>query len=384
MLKRTITGFFILLFTVGFIALRQVSPLFFDAFVLVIMYGSVIEMALASKFSDKKIAQVLVFLYPLALVFIYIFSKSVQTALLLQVALALLMFALLMSAELIENAIVRKQCQTDNNISYDDNKDVEIANNNPEVGNINADVKEDKNTENADANNTDKSCKSVGLVDLNSEIICNNDAEKVDEEVKKLDKLSAEKATVNNETEQNSGLLNQTKYSMYIMIYPTTLLGFLMGLNHFGLNLGYIAIIMSFAISMTTDVFAYLFGSLIRGPKMAPEISPKKSISGMVFGALGGILMAGLGYLFFVHFGWFGNAFKNVPLANSIVTFTLMGVFGTFLIQFGDLVASAYKRKVKIKDFGNIFPGHGGFMDRVDGLMFTATLVYVLFALFII
>lgn len=384
MLKRTITGFFILLFTVGFIALRQVSPLFFDAFVLVIMYGSVIEMALASKFSDKKIAQVLVFLYPLALVFIYIFSKSVQTALLLQVALALLMFALLMSAELIENAIVRKQCQTDNNISYDDNKDVEIVNNNLEVGDINADVKEDKNTENADANNTDKSCKSVGLADLNSGIICNNDAEKVDEEVKKLDKLSAVKTTVNNETEQNSGLLNQTKYSMYIMIYPTTLLGFLMGLNHFGLNLGYIAIIMSFAISMTTDVFAYLFGSLIRGPKMAPEISPKKSISGMVFGALGGILMAGLGYLFFVYFGWFGNAFKNVPLANSIVTFAIMGVFGTFLTQFGDLVASAYKRKVKIKDFGNIFPGHGGFMDRVDGLMFTATLVYVLFALFII
>lgn len=301
MLKRTITGFFILLFTAGFIALRQVSPLFFDAFMLIIVYGSVIEMALASKFSDRKIAQVLVFLYPALMAVIHIFSTSVQMALLLQIASALLMFVCLMASELIENAIIRKHGDT-----------------------------------------------------------------------------------VNEPTEQNSKLLNQTKFSMFIVIYPTTLLGFLMGINHFGLNIGYIGIIMTFAISMMTDVFAYLFGSLIRGAKMAPEISPKKSVAGMIFGALGGMLAAGLGYLFFVHLGWFGNAFSGVPSANVIATFVLLGVFGTFLTQFGDLVASAFKRKVGIKDFGNIFPGHGGFMDRVDGLMFTGTLVYVLFALFII
>ena len=104
----------------------------------------------------------------------------------------------------------------------------------------------------------------------------------------------------------------------------------------------------------------------------------------MIFGALGGMLAAGLGYLFFVHLGWFGNVFASSSNGAVISTFVLLGVFGTFLTQFGDLVASAYKRKVGIKDFGSIFPGHGGFMDRVDGLMFTGTLVYVLFALFII
>lgn len=301
MLKRTITGFFILLFTAGFIALRQVSPLFFDAFMLVIMYASVVEVALASKFSDRKIAKVLVFLYPAIIAVIYIFSTSILMSILLQMSAVILMFALLMTSELIENAIIRKHGDT-----------------------------------------------------------------------------------VNEPSELNSSLLNQTKFSMQIILYPTTLLGFLMGINHFGLNLGYIAIIMVFAISMMTDVFAYLFGSLIRGPKMAPEISPKKSISGMIFGAIGGILAAGLGYLFFVKLGWFGNAFAGISNANVITTFVLMGVVGTFLTQFGDLVASAYKRKVGIKDFGNIFPGHGGFMDRVDGLMFTATLVYILFALFII
>ena len=113
---------------------------------------------------------------------------------------------------------------------------------------------------------------------------------------------------------------------------------------------------------------------------MAPEISPKKSISGMIFGAIGGIVAAGLGYLFFVHLGYFGNVFCCANSCYVILAFVIMGVLGTFLTQFGDLVASAYKRKVGIKDFGSIFPGHGGFMDRVDGLMFTGTLVYIILA----
>lgn len=183
--------------------------------------------------------------------------------------------------------------------------------------------------------------------------------------------------------EVNASILNETKNTMQIVIYPTTLIGFLMGLNHFGLNLGYCLIILTFAISMATDVFAYLFGSMIKGPKMAPEISPKKSISGMIFGALGGIIASGLGYLLFVHYGLLGNAFAGFDQKVIITLFVLMGVVGTFLTQFGDLVASAFKRKIGIKDFGSIFPGHGGFMDRVDGLMFTTSWIFVLFALLI-
>ena len=143
-------------------------------------------------------------------------------------------------------------------------------------------------------------------------------------------------------------------------------------------------IILTFAITMFTDVFAYLFGVMLKGPKMAPEISPKKSVSGMIFGALGGMLASGLAYLAFVHYGLLGSNFAQLSTGEGIALFVLLGVVGTFLTQFGDLVASAYKRKVGIKDFGAIFPGHGGFMDRVDGLMFTGTLVYTLFALFLL
>ena len=68
---------------------------------------------------------------------------------------------------------------------------------------------------------------------------------------------------------------------------------------------------------------------------------------------------------------------------NAVLLFVSTGLIGTFLTQFGDLVASALKRKTGIKDFGSIFPGHGGFMDRIDGVMFNSLLVFVMYALFL-
>lgn len=300
MLKRSITGAIILLVTAGFIALRQVSLLFFDAFALAIIYGAITEMVLANKFANKTTSNILLFLYPVALLCIYLFSTSLSMALLLQIATFIVYFIILMARELIKNAIIRK----------------------------------------------------------------NGD-------------------TLTDTTELNNSLLADVKNTLSIMLYPATILGFLFGINHFGLNLGYVGIIMTFAISMFTDVFAYMFGCMLRGPKMCPEISPKKSISGMIFGALGGMLASGLGYFLFVRLGIFGASFENIKTAIVVVMFVLMGILGTFATQFGDLVASAHKRKVGIKDFGSIFPGHGGFMDRVDGLMFTGALIYVLFALFV-
>jgi len=301
MLKRTITGFFILLITAGFVALREVSLLFFDAFVLVLMYGCLAEVALANKFSDKKFSKIPLFLYPAALAVIYILSTSTEMALLLQVAAALLVFVVVMAEELIRAAVERK-------------------------------------------NGT----------------------------------------AVNTESEQNQKLLSRAISSMQIVGYPLNLIGFLFGINHFGLNLGYVAIIMVFAITMMTDVFAYLIGVLFKGKKkMAPEISPKKTVVGMIGGIFGGLAAAALCYVLFAHLGLIGNVFKDVSLAKVISLFALSGVFGTLITQFGDLAESALKRKAGIKDSGNVFPGHGGFMDRVDGLMFTAALIYVLFALFI-
>ena len=195
-------------------------------------------------------------------------------------------------------------------------------------------------------------------------------------------------ARKNNQTESDertltSGLLNETVGTLGLCVYPITLIGALFGINHFGLNLGYIGIILVFGISMATDTFAYLFGSLIKGVRLAPEISPKKSVSGFIFGALGGIGVSMLCMYLFYFKGLLASPIMNLSTFEAVMMFVSMGLIGTLLTQFGDLVASTIKRKTGIKDFGSIFPGHGGFMDRIDGAMFTSLLVFIIFALFL-
>ena len=68
----------------------------------------------------------------------------------------------------------------------------------------------------------------------------------------------------------------------------------------------------------------------------------------------------------------------------SISAFLIIAVAGSYINQLGDLIASAYKRKAGIKDFSNIFPGHGGFMDRVDGMMFVSTVIFIVLSLFFV
>lgn len=186
-----------------------------------------------------------------------------------------------------------------------------------------------------------------------------------------------------NQTIETTSLLNKTFKTMCLLFYPTTLLGFLYGINAFGLNIGLIGIIIMFAVSMFTDVFAYFFGTITKGkgPRLCVQISPKKGVVGMLFGALGGLIASGLSYLLFVHLGYLGDVFLGIKTTTTILAFVLLGIFGTFLTQFGDLVSSTIKRKHNIKDFGSIFPGHGGILDRVDGLMFNAVLVFSVFAL---
>ena len=104
-----------------------------------------------------------------------------------------------------------------------------------------------------------------------------------------------------------------------------------------------------------TDVGAYLAGRLIGGPKLAPSISPKKTWAGLIGGMTLAVLLGELcGYLF--DFG----------------TVLLIGVISAMLgliSQIGDLLESALKRHFNVKDSGNLIPGHGGILDRIDGLM---------------
>ncbi len=111
-----------------------------------------------------------------------------------------------------------------------------------------------------------------------------------------------------------------------------------------------------------TDVMAYFSGYALGRHKLCPKISPKKTIEGSAGGILGSIVLSGV----------FGYFFAPQLLAHCLV----IGVLGGVVSQFGDLTASIFKRKMGIKDYGDLIPGHGGILDRFDSVLFTGPMVY--------
>ena len=136
-------------------------------------------------------------------------------------------------------------------------------------------------------------------------------------------------------------------------------------------------LVMLFAIAVAGDTFAYYVGSRIGGPKLCPNISPKKTLSGAVGGLMGSMLFA-------VITGAIFSAAVPAIIFPPLWANLLVGVFGGLAGQVGDLFASMVKRHCNIKDFSDLLPGHGGIMDRLDSLIFTAIVIYfyriVLFA----
>ncbi len=119
-------------------------------------------------------------------------------------------------------------------------------------------------------------------------------------------------------------------------------------------------------VVVCTDVFAYLVGRSVGGPKLAPRISPGKTRSGL----LGGMVAAGIaGALFAGLTGW------------SPVSAGLCGGLLALVAQGGDLFESAVKRRAGVKDSGSLIPGHGGVLDRLDGFLFAAPVFALLVAI---
>jgi phosphatidate cytidylyltransferase len=118
---------------------------------------------------------------------------------------------------------------------------------------------------------------------------------------------------------------------------------------------GMLTIMWLFAVVWAADICAYFAGRLIGGPKLAPRISPKKTWAGL-WGAIAGGLAAG------ITFGYMAGAANLVWLA-------LLGGMLALVEQMGDLFESALKRHYGVKDSGRLIPGHGGVLDRVDGLV---------------
>lgn len=138
---------------------------------------------------------------------------------------------------------------------------------------------------------------------------------------------------------------------------------------------GVYSVWMIFISSWICDTCAYVVGMLIGKHKLAPVLSPKKSIEGAVGGTLGAALVGAL-YAYFV---------VEPVISEQKVTwvFVLISAVGAVISQVGDLAASAIKRNHEIKDYGKLIPGHGGVMDRFDSVIFTAPMIYFLALLLI-
>ena len=121
------------------------------------------------------------------------------------------------------------------------------------------------------------------------------------------------------------------------------------------------------------DTFAYCAGKLFGKHKMTPKLSPKKTVEGAIGGVVGAAVLT-------VIYGIAVSAFTNLTL--SVPLCMAAGILGAVLGQIGDLSFSIVKRKSGIKDYGKIFPGHGGVLDRFDSVIFVAPLVELLLHLF--
>ena len=130
-------------------------------------------------------------------------------------------------------------------------------------------------------------------------------------------------------------------------------------------NLKYFLFIIT--ICIFTDIGGYLFGKVFKGPKLT-KISPKKTYTG-VFGSFLLSLITGL-----IFFNYLDINIVNtdpLPLILLILSISLIS-------QIGDLIISYFKRKAKLKDTGKILPGHGGLLDRIDGIIFVYPICYII------
>lgn len=163
--------------------------------------------------------------------------------------------------------------------------------------------------------------------------------------------------------------LSAMKSTIFVMVYPLSLIGTLPVMLISQKELAMIPVLLVVVVAAMTDTAAYFVGSFLGRTKLTPSISPKKTVEGSLGGVAGGVLSAIILYIIV-------NATASASFGFG--SFLLIGFLGGIIGQVGDLAASLLKRSMDIKDYGSIFPGHGGVLDRMDSIMFIAAMVYMM------
>jgi phosphatidate cytidylyltransferase len=163
---------------------------------------------------------------------------------------------------------------------------------------------------------------------------------------------------------------NQIMDTYFSLVYCPVMLSFIFLTRQ--LDNGIYLVWMIFISSWISDTCAYAVGVMIGKHKLAPVLSPKKSIEGSIGGIVGSAIVGAI----------FGTYLDNtLGLNNFTLILAIVGGVGSVISQVGDLAASAIKRNHDIKDYGKLIPGHGGIMDRFDSVIFTAPITYFMIIL---
>ena len=137
------------------------------------------------------------------------------------------------------------------------------------------------------------------------------------------------------------------------------------------------------ALGWLCDTLAFTFGHLLGKRKLCPSISPNKTVAGAVGGIIGTPILIVLCYWAYTANCAPDSLFCGQTGLRQYIFFAVLGLVGSVVGIIGDLAASYIKRECGIKDFGNIMPGHGGVVDRLDSVLFTCTLAAAAYQLFI-
>ncbi|MGN0458209.1 MAG: phosphatidate cytidylyltransferase [Eubacterium sp.] len=161
-------------------------------------------------------------------------------------------------------------------------------------------------------------------------------------------------------------------FASVIVPYGFSIFGIFRDINGLACQYGIYLIFYALICALGTDVGAQLGGMAFGKHKMSPNISPKKTVEGAVCGIIFSIILNVTAVLLYNHFA-------NAPLeAYQMAVLLALSPVTSFLGMMGDLSASVLKRNFGIKDFGKIFPGHGGVMDRFDSTLFTLPFTFVI------